>query len=541
LKNKSIQPHQYENQPPPLRGERELTFEHRIALGQCAIDGKPLPEQWAYIWFRSDPTTFFKTAATRCPDEFKRLFALRYHEIYGEGIVLPCNKTFLKVEHHPASPSFGYGAKDYALKTDLPDVTVMTSPIKQLQELAEYCYLKLDSYSRFIGKNRDQTNTFDATVELPLALWPSEMRKPVMDACMLVESTGKPYVIPFAKFRAWFPNWRTVNKQKLLAFGQCFGEVGLGVEPDPRFGGGIPDEDSSIVLFVDENVAKAASPTPQYSAAMLTLQLAAAVAAADGQTTDVEQNILIQQLENWLNLDESERRRLHARLCLFFTEPPKLSGLKSRIEDLDEVQREAVGDFLALIALADSIILPSEITTLEKIFKLLGLDPNTVYSKVHVAASTPITVRTSAKTPSGHAIPRPPKREKGSAIQLDQNRVAALLADSERVSAILSSIFAQEVSELDSDAIPLEAESGQPQIHTLMGLESDFSALLQILLRQVQWTRGELEELAIDRGLMLDGALEHLNDTAFDKYNKPLFEGTDPIEINQEIAREVLK
>ena len=541
LRKDSIKPRQYENQPPPFRGERELTFYHRVALGQCAVDGKPLPAEWAYAWFQSDPTTYLKTAAKRCPEEFKRLFLLRYHEEYGDGIILPRNKTLLKLEHHPASSSFGYGSKDYEFKTDLPDVTILTSPVKKLQELAESCNEMLNSYSRFVKKNKDQANALDAIIELPLALWPSGMRKPVMDASMMVESNEKPYVLPFKSFQAWFPELQTINKQKLLALGRCFAEVGLGLEPDPRFGGGIPTEDSSVVLSVDDKVAKMSGPTPNYSAAMLTLQLAAAVTAADGQTTDVEKNLLTRQLANWLHLNDSERRRLHARLCLFLADPPKLSGLKSRIGDLDKVQREAVGDFLAMIALADSEILPAEITALNKIFKILGLNPQSVYSKVHVSASEPITVRPASITPARHSIPKPPKQENGGAIKLDKEKIAALLADSKRISVILGSIFSQEVSEFDTAEITIEEELSEQQAPTLMGLETEHSALLQILLRQMRWTRSELEELASDRSLMIDGVLEHLNDTAFEKFNKPLFEGTDPIEINQEIAREVLQ
>lgn len=542
LKSKSIEPRQYENHPTPFRGEHELKFEHRVALGQCAVDGKPLPAEWAYTWFRSDPTTYLKTAAKRCPEEFKRLFILRYHEEYGEGFILPRNKTFLKIEHHTASPSFSYGSRNYELKTELPNVTVLTSPVKKLQEMAESCNLMLDSYSRFIKKNKDQAKTFDAIIELPLALWPSEMRKPVMDASMMVESNGKPYIVPFASFQSWFPGLQTVDKQKLIALVRCFGEFGLGIEPDPRFGGGIPSEGSSIALFVDDEVAKFSEPTPYYySAAMLTLQLAVAVTAADGQVSEDEKNMLAQQLDNWLHLNESERRRLHARLCLFLAEPPKLSGLKSRIEGLDKIQREAVGDFLAVVALADSEILPSEITVLCKIFKLLGLDPQSVYSKVHVAASEPITIKSASKNSMGHAIPKSPKLEKGSVVKLDKDRIAVLQADSERISVILGSIFSQEVFELDTATISVENEPDEPQVPTLLGLETEYSALLQILLKQMQWTRTELEELASDRDLMLDGVLEHLNDTAFEKYNKPLFEGTDPIEINQEIAREVLQ
>lgn len=541
LKNTAIKPRQYEYQPPPTRGGRDLTFIHRVALGQCAADRNPLPPEWAYAWFRADPTTYLRTPAKRCPNEFKRLFILMYKEKFDAGIVLPQSKSVLKLDYHPASPSFGYGVQEYAIKTELPDVTVLTSPLKKLQELAELCYERLDSYSRFIKKNQNQINSFDAILELPFELWPLELRKPVMDASMKVESEGKPLIIPFKVFQTWFPSLESINKQKILAFGRCFGELGLGIEPDPRFGGGTPTEDSSIVLFEDDKVAKMTEPSPNYLAAMLTLQLAASVTAADGQTSDIEKNMLTTQLENWLHLNESERRRLNARLCLFLNDTPNFSGLKKRIQDFDNAQREAVGDFLAMVALADSEILPAEIKALEKSFKLLGLNPQSIYSKVHIAASAPITVKPAASIPGGHAVPRPPKKEKGTAIQLDRERIAALLADSKRVSSILSTIFSQEDSEIDAKASAIDIELDEPQAPTLLGLESEHSSFLQILLRKVCWTRSDLEKLASDRGLMLDGALEHLNDTAFDKFSKPLFEGIDPIEINQEIAREVLQ
>ena len=38
---------------------------------------------------------------------------------------------------------------------------------------------------------------------------------------------------------------------------------------------------------------------------------------------------------------------------------------------------------------------------------------------------------------------------------------------------------------------------------------------------------------------MLDGALEHMNDAAFNHFDAPLFEGQDPIEINRDIVGKV--
>jgi len=89
-------------------------------------------------------------------------------------------------------------------------------------------------------------------------------------------------------------------------------------------------------------------------------------------------------------------------------------------------------------------------------------------------------------------------------------------------------------------AVAPEPDEGQPQELFLLGLDKDHSSLVRTLLGRAHWTRAELEELAADRGFMLDGALEQINDATFSHHKNPLFEGEDPIEINQEIAREVL-
>jgi hypothetical protein len=39
--------------------------------------------------------------------------------------------------------------------------------------------------------------------------------------------------------------------------------------------------------------------------------------------------------------------------------------------------------------------------------------------------------------------------------------------------------------------------------------------------------------------LMLDGALEHINEIILDSFEAPLAEGDDPIEINQELLEKL--
>ena len=45
--------------------------------------------------------------------------------------------------------------------------------------------------------------------------------------------------------------------------------------------------------------------------------------------------------------------------------------------------------------------------------------------------------------------------------------------------------------------------------------------------------------MATDMELMLDGALEHINEAILDLFDAPLTEGDDPIEINQEILEKI--
>jgi hypothetical protein len=71
------------------------------------------------------------------------------------------------------------------------------------------------------------------------------------------------------------------------------------------------------------------------------------------------------------------------------------------------------------------------------------------------------------------------------------------------------------------------------------GLDVDHSALLRLLVGRNEWSRAELEDAAADLDLMLDGALEQINDMAFDRFDMPLCEGDDPIEINPEIMNEL--
>lgn len=522
----------------PLTSVGELTFAHRLCLGRMSSMRKALPGEWAYLWMMGDPTTRLNTAAKRCPEEFKRAFLEKYAKEFGEGMLLPQNKTRLKVSHRPASPSL-QSSSQMEKSFDLPDVTVLSSPMKKLHNIAEACMVQLDAYSRFLGRNPDKAATADALLELPFNLWPDQFRQPIKQLSATIRTAGKPMVVKFEKLTALLPDWPEANRDRRYRnLSRALAEAGLGIEPDTTYRGKTPLADSTVVLFSDDAILSYRTRHPEYDATALTLHLAVSISIADGEIGEGERQLLLRQLEDRLHLNASDRRRLQAHLRLLMTEPLGLNNLKKRIEALSLAARQAIGEFLTEVAKADNEVTPAEVQLLEKIFKMLGLDVQSVYGMLHVAAEAPVTIRPSAEAPSGFAIPRPPK-PKEAGVELDMGRIAALHAESEKVAAILGAIFTEEAIQPEPAPEPQEVETVIED--SLMGLDAEQTALVRLLCARPEWSREELEELAQDRGIMLDGALEHINEAAFDKHDQPFSEGEDPVEINQEVVKEILQ
>ena len=73
----------------------------------------------------------------------------------------------------------------------------------------------------------------------------------------------------------------------------------------------------------------------------------------------------------------------------------------------------------------------------------------------------------------------------------------------------------------------------------LLGLDEAHSSFARMLLSRPQWSRSELIDVAEDLELMLDGALEHINEASFDAFDMPLTEGEDPIDVRAEVLEKI--
>jgi hypothetical protein len=125
-------------------------------------------------------------------------------------------------------------------------------------------------------------------------------------------------------------------------------------------------------------------------------------------------------------------------------------------------------------------------------------------------------------------------------LKLNLERIAELQQDTEKVSILLSNIFQDE--KVIDPQLPTEAEVETEHETKPMGileLDESHAALARILLSRSQWSRQELLDVAVDLDLMLDGALERVNEASFDIHDIPFTEGDDLIVVNAELLKRI--
>ncbi len=507
----------------------------QVCLGQMAKDDIPIPANWALAWYLStpNPPVYTRTPAHRCQQEFQTLFAEEYTRTFVKGLILKDNKTRLKVEHRPASKSLS--GKNYAKTLDLPDVNRQTSAMNKIAPLVQTCQEKLDSYSRYLGRNPNNKDTLDAMLELPVSVWPSNIKK-YLDSLQSMLLQKNELTLTFSTLLDHFPDWQDKSKKRFSLFMDRLDSCNIGMEPDFRITGAKPEMDSSVILFpLEESSINHIGPA--YGLAALSMHLAAMVSESDGEVSQAEIEVLKDQIERSSSLNLPEKRRLKIYLQWLLSQPLSTKGMKKKIQSLGVSERELIGDMLIQVSQADGNISASEIKLMEKVFNLLEIDLNVLYSKIHSSYAEPITVKAATDTGIGFSIPVPPGEPapKEKTFSLDMSKVASLHQETEHVSSLLSAIFNQdEAGQKDENIDTEEVKVGEHD--KLWGLTPSIYEIVQILSNKSAWDRRELEEIAYNKNLMLEGVLEQINEAAFECFDEPFIEGEDPFEINQEIA-----
>lgn len=517
----------YLTELPTFTQSYELPVYVRLGLGQAAIDGAPIPAEFALGWARAEPNVPLRTPAVRCPDQFEKLFIQKYASLHGKGMVLPRNRTKLKFVYRPASSGFR-GVEEIKLTFgDIPDVSVLTGPIQKLRDVVEATTKELEAYSRYLGKNPTGDATLEALLQLPASLWPDSARA-VLDGLSQRMGSGM-VTMAFQDLLRDLDAKTSPTREKVAGLARALESMNIGLEPDVLAGAKLPKAEDKIVLFATDPGEPSSRGDPVYQTALLTVQLASAVAAADGEFSVAEMGHLRTSIQSWAHLTANQKKRLLAQLRLLMSAPASLISLKKKLEPLSKAAREAIALFMMGVAHCDEVLHPQEIKLLEKAYRALGLDPGKVIADLHELGAGSVTHDAS------------PTKAPSESIQLDAARLNQLRKETEKVSALLATIF-DDANGGVTDAQPPDDEESTdtvPEFAGILGLDEAHSALARMLLSRPLWSRAELQDVSADLELMLDGALERINDASFEAHDTALAEGDDPVEVNQEVLEKI--
>ena len=514
----------------------------RIELGLHASENRPLPPELALRWYIMHQDYKLKTPARRCLKEFPQIFDSDYHNAHREGIYLPKNRKNIKFYFYPASPSIG----GFYMKVGLPDCFDATAQLNQIKKVVDKSTEQLEDYSRHLAKSkRGEDNLRELSLLPPVIV---NKRKKAIFAQRALQSKCKNEI--------WFPKikevYKTINEKPPKELGRseqadlsAFLQVlGFGTCPDIRYHNIKLKLTSNVSIFRCPFSAKF-KPSQHFYELSSILRLGAIISRIDGHIHRNEVKILNNRIDEARNIDVTERAYSDAFLhwCFHAAEEESLSskGVAPYLKKLTKHFRRHFGDLLIHIIYADHQIKEEEVAKLEKFYKLLGLETGNVHTDIHNmygeiamgrgSATGPVKVA-DAEPVTKYQIPKRPIGGTSEKILLDEAKIKILKKEEYKE---LAGIFAGTEKE---QVIEDKVES--KKVDASQKLNKNCHKLFEYIIKKEIWQKKELVDFCSKSKIMLDGAVEGINEWAYEMTNAPLVsEFNEILQVDADIVQEL--
>jgi hypothetical protein len=506
---------------PPARRLGEVPWAIRLKVARLAAGARPLGPTWAWAWLMASKQVQLRTVHRRCPRECQALFSIRYRQAFPDGYLVAPSSQPLTATYVPASASFGWKGRA-GLQVQirgLTDAAAESASLSPILDVFESVSRELEPFSRWIGNHPEGRRRADIVALLPPELVDAQAHPGVQMVAHAVRDllgNSPHHVLPFRQLIASFEGALEMPEGPgdYHRMTEVLHRVGFGMEPDPAFGARMAEADDLCVIFRRPMAAHEQGMSGRFTLAALGMRLAALVAMADRPLDDDSLEVLDRQLAGMLGLTAAERARLKARMRLYVQMPPTFSGLARTLSSAPRSHAHALAQLAVSVATSRGMPTPKAVRTLERIFEDLGFDETALHDQLHDHAidAAPAPAAPPAKPGSAPQEPAEPQP------LLDERVIAARLAESERLADLLGEIFAEEPEEQ-----PVQDNHGGDVLRSMLAR----------LAERAVWPRADFELLAHEYGMPVDGALERLDDLAWETAGESLFDGYDPIEINE--------
>ncbi|MFS2151423.1 TerB N-terminal domain-containing protein [Rhizobium sp. Rhizsp42] len=502
----------------------------KIALGIRVRDDRPIEADLMLRFAQTHPETSVRTPAKRVPDLLRELYQFEFAKLYPAGYRPRGGRTKkLKKSYQACSGSFNIDIS--ILGGDIPDITDREEPIKIARRVFNDCMEQLDDYSRALGRLPGLEPNLLAITKLPEALRTTAAKSlpgdPLARIRRIADQTVETKISDLAA-EFGLEIGANLGKAKLRELSQALSSFGIGATFDPAFSVKPPAGEDRVVLFPISQ-ALPAEPTEAYRVQQLSIMLGMLVGHADGEFHTLERKALLDRIAGAVDLSADEKRRLEAEIKLNEGDPTRLDDWLKRLKDVPEGARHAIASELVLLASADGDLHADEVRKLETIFKRMGLDPKSLYERLHAGTSNPRMVGAHSASNADVANPSPSP----SATRIDLSRLHSIRSETRVTSNVLADIFVDDEEEVFV-GIP-DAAQEAPQSELFEGLEQRYGAFLSEILQRATWSKDDFEHLARDASLLPGAARESINGWSLDRFDELMIEGDDELDINRHL------
>lgn len=516
-------------------GSNGIDAKTRIYLGRRLAITNTFAAEDALLWVLALPDVHLRTPAVRCFDEFALLWALRFNQKYPNGFAVKVPTKKIDFRYRAASGAFEVDVPGE--HEQYPDIAAVKTSTNVLTALVQSCTEELEPFSRFVGRKPEARATVQAAVLLPNDL----LRGKSVGA---FRSFSERMNVVIGTHGRASTTMREVIKvvgvdipadgKVTSAFGDQLGNIldriDVAIEPDRRYGSGTPQLDDKVFLFKAAGGGAVDPDRPPYRSMRAQVEVSVLAAAADGEASGDELREVIAAIRASAALSGVEQARLIAFAVTIFESPPKQARVLRRLSDRTVEEKQAIANAAIAVVGAGENVKHDEVRFLERLHKSLGLPSDGVYSGLHrktKASDEPVPI-TVEKRVSGIPIPKQTKTAEiaAASVRIDAGRLAQVQKETQAVSDLLTQIFvedAETVTNSSPASLPADGTSA------FEGLDEAHAELVEYLEIKVQITRQEFEERARSLKLLPDGAIEKINDWAFDRFDEPLLEDGEQI------------
>lgn len=490
---------------------RSIAGHFAVAQAANSNEGILLDSDWALHWLLGfGPVSRTKTIREQYPI-LRSLFHAIYMKETKGGIKVPTCKTKLKIFLNTASRGLE-DASLIAVPDSWCDPTELKKPMTQLLSINDKVMPALRALAKAVTKK---------DVAGILCAWPPGVPtdsisklKQIIDRVNLVAESKDVIDLPRLGKLLGIDIVDKATPAQLKQIATALQTCGLVLVPDPVLSGANMQVGESIILYKGSRLLEI---SPEGKWVVLTIQLGCLLAAADGAIHEREKEVLSRTINSHSNALEREYLTYYLEWRL--NNPPGTAGLKKQIDILDDAQRGEIGNVLAKVAMADGDLAVHEIKQMEKLFTRLGLNPDQVGK--YLSQPTEVSVK-----------PVVPIQKTENVISLDETALRAHADSTKEIQNVLQRIFV-DAEEIDVDQ-PVEPAADNSVWHEGR-LDSAHEELLTWLLTGQEWTMEQINIKCGELGLMSHGALESINDAAFESLGDGLLEIGDTVEVYRDV------